>query len=135
MLAILIGAVLAVTAPETALHARWRACIADKSTNYEFDQCGGAYVKAADAQLNATWQKLMAAVASDPQTKAAMLTEQRSWLLYRNDACAFYGVQTDWGREGEVLSRPECIGGVLERRTADLGAYLAFVGPKGEGSQ
>lgn len=134
MLAILISAALASAAPETALHAQWRACTDEKTDNYDFDRCGGAYVKAADAQLNATWQRLMTAVAGEPRTKAALLTEQRSWLTYRNDACAFYGVG-DWGRAGEVLNGPECIGGVLERRNAELGTYLTFVGPTGQGSR
>ena len=130
MLSILISAALASAAPETAPHARWRACVARKTTNYDFDRCGGAYVQAADGELNATWRKLVAAVGGEPQTKAALLAEQRSWLAYRNSACAFYGVQADWGREGEVLDGPECVGGVLEQRTAELKAYLAFVEPK-----
>ena len=130
MIAILIGAMLASATPETALHAQWRACVDKKTNNYDFDRCGGAYVRAGDLQLNAMWKKLMAEVAQEPQTKAALLTEQRSWLAYRNNACAFYGIQVDWGREGDVLNRPECIGGVLERRTTELGTYLAFVRPK-----
>ena len=134
MLPMLLGAMLASAAPETALHARWRACTATKSNNYELGMCAGPYLKAADAQLNATWQKLMAAVASEPQTKAALLTEQRAWLVYSKTTCTFYSVQSDWGREGEVLDGPECSAVVIEHRTAELEAYLKYVGPNGEGS-
>jgi uncharacterized protein YecT (DUF1311 family) len=77
----------------------------------------------------------MAAVATEPQTKAALLKEQRAWLAYRATACGFYSVQADWGRAGEVLDGPECSAGVIERRTAELGAYLAYVGPNGEGAR
>lgn len=135
MLPILLGAMLAAAPPETALHARWRTCTATKSNNYELGICATPYLKAADAQLNATWQKLMAAVASEPQTKAALLTEQRAWLAYRNDACGFYGIQVDWGRAGEVMDGPECTAGVIERRTMELGTYLKYVGPNGQGSR
>ena len=135
MLAILIGAALASATPDTPAHATWRACTAKTGNNYEIGLCGGAYMKTADAQLNAAWRRLMAAVSTEPQTKAALLTEQRAWLGYSKTACAFYGVQADWGRAGEVSDGPECSAGVLERRTAELGAYLAYVGPDGQGSR
>jgi uncharacterized protein YecT (DUF1311 family) len=134
MLSLLLGAALASSAaPPTPLHARWRACVDTKTNNMDYGICGGAYVKAADAELNVAWKALSAAVAGEPQTKAALLSEQRAWLAYRNTACAFYSIQHDWGREGEVLDAPECVGGVLERRTAELKTYLAFVGPNGQG--
>jgi uncharacterized protein YecT (DUF1311 family) len=135
VLPMLLGALLASTAPETALHARWRTCTATKSNNYELGICAGPYLKDADAQLNATWRKLMAAVAGEPKTKAALLTEQRAWLSYPDTACAFYGVQDDWGRAGEVLDGPECSAEMIERRTAELAAYLDYVGPNGHGSR
>ena len=64
MLAMLLGTMLASTAPESALHARWRACTNTKSNNDELGMCATPYLKAADAQLNATWKQLMAAVAT-----------------------------------------------------------------------
>lgn len=135
MIAMLIGAALASATPETAAHQRWRECSASKGDNNQLGLCSGAYVKTADAQLNATWRRLMTAVAREPQTKAALLTEQRAWLGYSKTACGFYGVQADWGRAGEVSDGPECSAGVLERRTAELDAYLAYVGPTGQGSR
>lgn len=135
MLAMLLGTMLASTAPESALHARWRACTNTKSNNDELGMCATPYLKAADAQLNATWKQLMAAVANEPQTKAALLSEQRAWLAYRNAACGFYGIQADWGRAGEVLDGPECTAGVTERRTMELATYLKYVGPDGQGSR
>ena len=135
MLAILISAALATAAPEARLHAEWSNCVATKSDNYGYGVCSGTYMNAAEAQLNAAWKRLMSAVTRDPQTKAAMLTEQRAWLSYRNTACAFYGVQTDWGRTGEVLDGPECKAVVTERRTAELASYLKYVGPNGQGSR
>ncbi len=95
----------------------------------------GPYLKAADAQLNATWKKLMAAVASEPQTRGALITEQRAGLAYRNTACGFYGIQVDWGRAGYVMDGPECTVGVIERRNLELETYLNYVGRNGQGSR
>ena len=106
MLSPLLGTMLASATHKSALHARSRACTATKSNNFELGMCAGPYLKAADAQLNATWKKLMAAVASEPQTRGAFITEQRAGLAYRNTACGFYGIQVDWGRAGYVMDGP-----------------------------
>ena len=77
----------------------------------------------------------MAAVASEPQTRGELITEQRAWLAYRIIACAFYEIQVDWGRAGYVMDGPECTAGVIERRNMDLKTYLKYVGSKGQGSR
>lgn len=125
---VLLAAALATQPQKTVLHANWRTCVVHGKTNLDFAACGEIYVRAADAGLNVQWSRISAA--ADPATKAALLREQRAWLAYRVQVCAFYGLQVQWGREGEVLHRPECVAQVIERRTKELADYRAFIAAK-----
>lgn len=59
------------------------------------------------------------------RTKADLLEEQRAWNAFKEKSCLFYA-NGDWGREGQVLSFPNCRASVIAERTATLEAYGKF---------
>jgi len=124
--ALAAGVVLAVAlaAPPTRADALYDRCIDESDgSNAGWGACGSEYVKRADTALNATWKRVHGA--AEGRTKADLLTAQRAWIAYKEVACAFYA-NGDWGREGEVLQFPACLGAVIEARTAELEGYGAF---------
>lgn len=92
-------------------------------SNSAWSQCGGDWLKRADDKLNATWKKVYGK--ADGQSKTDMLAEQRLWNSYKESSCNFYA-NGDWGREGQVLSFPNCRANVIEMRTKQLQEYDAF---------
>lgn len=127
MAPLILSLLLLAPAQETPAETAWRACVDRTTTNYDWGQCGGDYVRAADAALNAEWKKLMAVV--DGETKADLIAEEKAWIAYRDGACRFYH-NGNWGREAEVLHYPGCVAGVIEQRTEQLADYREFVDPK-----
>jgi uncharacterized protein YecT (DUF1311 family) len=95
-------------------------CVDAGSTNTAWGECGGAFMKREDDKLNATWKRVYA-LTSD-QTKTDLLDEQRAWVKFRESACKFYA-NGERGREGQVLSYPACVAGVISDRTKALEAY------------
>jgi uncharacterized protein YecT (DUF1311 family) len=93
------------------------ACMKAATTNFDFGQCGGAYVKRADDALNATWKETYR-LASD-QTAKDLLAEEQAWIAYKEKSCLLYA-NGERGREGEVIAFPACRGQVIEQRTKDL---------------
>ncbi len=97
------------------------ACIdTSNGSNAAWAQCGGDWIKRADAAMNAAWKKLYGG--AEEKTKADLLAEQRLWNAYKEKACDFYA-NGDWGREGQVLSYPACRASVIEARTKQLQDY------------
>lgn len=103
-------------------------CINDSDgTNTAWGECGGAFMKREDDKLNTTWKRVFA-LTSD-QTKTDLLAEQRAWVQFREAACQFYA-NGDSGREGQVLSYPVCVAGVISDRTEALEGYEEDLTPK-----
>lgn len=94
-------------------------CVDAASDNASWAECGNALIQREDAKLNATWKRVYAQASG--QTKADLLTEQRAWIAFREASCKFYA-NGDFGREGQVLSYPPCVAGVIANRTSQLDA-------------
>lgn len=90
-------------------------------TNTAFAKCGGDWMSRADAKLNKVWKDLNARFADRDEAKKALLAEQRLWNAYKESSCLFY--QSDFGREGQVISFPACRAGVIEQRAKELESY------------
>lgn len=130
MLAALMAGAMATTMPASAAETAWRACVDRTTTNTDWGLCGQRYIAAADAALNVEWRRLMTVVSG--RTKTDLVAEERAWIAYRERACRFHA-NGDWGREGQVLSYPACVAGVIERRTVDLAGYRSALQPDGRG--
>jgi uncharacterized protein YecT (DUF1311 family) len=93
------------------------ACMKTATSNVDFAQCGGDYVKRADDALNAAWKQTYRLASG--QTAKGLLAEEQAWIAYKEKSCLFYA-NGDSGREGQVISFPGCRGQVIEQRTKDL---------------
>jgi uncharacterized protein YecT (DUF1311 family) len=97
--------------------AVYDACLKTATTNVDFSECGGAYIKRADDALNAAWKQTYRLASG--QTAKDLLAEEQAWIAYKDKSCLFYA-NGESGREGQVISFPGCRGEVIEQRTKDL---------------
>ncbi|TXH39294.1 MAG: DUF1311 domain-containing protein [Rhodospirillaceae bacterium] len=96
-------------------------------TNAAWSQCGAAFIKRADDQLNATWKRVYGATSG--QTRQDLLAEQRKWNNFKEASCRFYA-NGDWGRQGQVLDYAACRAKVIEERTEALEVYGTYFAPQ-----
>jgi uncharacterized protein YecT (DUF1311 family) len=116
----LLGAsltLLLIGASAARADAVYDACMKTANSNFDFSECGKAYLKRADDALNAAWKETYR-LASD-QTAKDLLAEEQAWIAYKEKSCLLYA-NGERGREGEVISFPACRGQVIEERTKDL---------------
>lgn len=108
-------------------------CDNETLNNMELDQCAGRAFKAADAELNVIWPKVLAAIDSmgadmpadaARDWKTAMIDAQRAWVTFKEDDCNT--VQYEWyGGSGASLAVTSCLYHHTAARVADLKArYL-----------
>jgi uncharacterized protein YecT (DUF1311 family) len=63
------------------------ACMKTATSNVDFGQCGGAYVKRADDALNAAWKQTYKLATG--QTAKDLLAEEQAWIAYkRSPVCS-----------------------------------------------
>jgi uncharacterized protein YecT (DUF1311 family) len=81
-----LAAILGVGAAGTAAAAP--DCTNPSSTP-EMNECGALEVKAADARLNATYQRVLKAFSDkeDAQVKSMLVNAQRAWIRFREADC------------------------------------------------
>jgi uncharacterized protein YecT (DUF1311 family) len=116
----LLGAslsLLLIGASAARADAVYDACMKTANSNFDFSECGKAYLKRADDALNAAWKETYR-LASDQTTKD-LLAEEQAWIAYKEKSCLLYA-NGERGREGEVIAFPACRGQVIEQRTKDL---------------
>jgi uncharacterized protein YecT (DUF1311 family) len=116
----LLGAslsLLLIGASAARADAVYDACMKTANSNFDFSECGKAYLKRADDALNAAWKETYR-LASD-QTAKDLLAEEQAWIAYKEKSCLLYA-NGERGREGEVIAFPACRGQVMEQRTKDL---------------
>jgi uncharacterized protein YecT (DUF1311 family) len=116
----LLGAslsLLLIGASAARADAVYDACMKTANSNFDFSECGKAYLKRADDALNAAWKETYR-LASD-QTAKDLLAEEQAWIAYKEKSCLLYA-NGERGREGEVIAFPACRGQVIEERTKDL---------------
>lgn len=116
LLAVFLG-LLVIGASAAHADEAYDACMKTATTNFDFGQCGGAYVKRADDALNAAWKQTYKLAMG--QTAKDLLAEEQAWIAYKEKSCLLYA-NGESGREGQVISFPQCRGGVIEQRTKDL---------------
>jgi uncharacterized protein YecT (DUF1311 family) len=97
--------------------AAFDACMKAASTNVDFGECGGSYMKRADDALNAAWKKVYPL--ANGQSAKDLLAEEQAWIAYKDKSCLLYA-NGENGREGQVISYPACRAGVIEARARDL---------------
>lgn len=121
----MLGAVLC--AGSAAADDKYSACVDTTSSNDEWAKCGGEFIEREEAKMDEAWQRLMEQTEGD--TTAALKAEQQAWTEFRKEACEFYSDPVAFGREGQVLSYPNCVAETIAGRTAQLKAYLGEIDP------
>ena len=104
-------------APDAAYAAYDQCMKTADDDNAAFDNCGGVLVTAEEARLNAAWQRIYPKLA--PQSKSALLAEERLWLAFKDSSCDYYK-SGDYGREGQTLSAPTCRADIIAARVDEL---------------
>jgi len=66
-----------------------KSCWDTAQTTYDMTMCGASEGKAADAELNRVYQRLMKDLT--PEQKASLIAAERAWIAFRKADCAFVG--------------------------------------------
>ena len=90
---------------------------ADPGTQFEMNQCAGKKYRAADANLNQVYRKLVAML--DEEERAQLKEAQTAWLKYRDTNCEFVADQYKGGSIRPLI-QATCLGDMTNRRTAEL---------------
>jgi uncharacterized protein YecT (DUF1311 family) len=101
-----------------------KACWNAAKTQLAMNECAGKEYRAADADMNAIYKKLIGL--PDKAFTKALRTSQRAWLQYRNAQLATYYPDP---KEYYVSVQPMCSAQILaemtRRRVQELKKYLA----------
>jgi len=90
---------------------------ADMQTQAEMNICWGNQYKAADAQLNKTYQQLVALLEADE--KAQLKSVEAAWIKYRDANCEFVADQYKGGSIRPMIYAM-CMADVTTNRTTEL---------------
>jgi uncharacterized protein YecT (DUF1311 family) len=90
---------------------------ADAQTQAEMTQCAGQAYKAADAELNQVYQKLVAML--DDEEKAQLKEVETAWLKYRDANCEFVSGQFKGGTIRPMI-HAYCLADVTKNRTTEI---------------
>lgn len=82
-LALLLPSLLWVAMAQAAAPADTPVCNPE-GTQTELNLCAFEEFQAADAELNATWRKVLARMADDPLAIAKLKAAQRLWIQFRD---------------------------------------------------
>lgn len=102
-------------------------------TQTEMNICAGLDYKAADAELNITYTKVIALMKEmdtnlPPKLKGAEKTlreAQRAWIPYRDKACGSHGFLARGGSMESMLVG-HCLADLTRRRIKELNALTGF---------
>jgi uncharacterized protein YecT (DUF1311 family) len=85
-IAVTLGAAAhAAPSPKSELPKCWDTAM----TTYDMMMCASQDTKAADADLNKAYRKLLASVT--PEQKEKLVAAERAWITFRDADCAFVG--------------------------------------------
>jgi uncharacterized protein YecT (DUF1311 family) len=109
-------------------------CFEQAKSQNETNQCAGQDVGAADAELNAVYQRLQSLYADEPEFLAKLKTAQRAWIAFRDaELEARFPANDKAVNYGSMF--PTCAGAVLadltRKRTAQLTVWVDGV-PEGD---
>ncbi len=96
--------------------------------------CAGQDFEKADAELNALWPKVRAALKEQddelkdidpnyPGAEAALLKAQRAWIDYRDGSCELAGFEARGGSMEPMLVAA-CLADMTQKRTDELKDFL-----------
>jgi len=114
---------LAVAVLLSAPPARAADC-ADAPNQAAMNACAGKAYEAADAELNALYQKIRQRLAGDAETTKLFVAAQRAWLPFRDAECKFAASSVSGGSIYPTIYA-ECLERLTKARIADFNAYLA----------
>ena len=97
----------------------------DPITQTEMNQCAAADLKRADAQLNASYKKLMTQL--DANQKAEVKSIQLAWIKFKDLNCKFESSSAEGGSMQPLL-RDTCLTQLTEARTKDLKSWIESFG-------
>jgi uncharacterized protein YecT (DUF1311 family) len=89
----------------------------DAQSQFEMNQCAGKAYKAADAELNQVYQKLVAIL--DDEEKAQLKNVETAWLKYRDANCEFAADQFKGGSIRPMI-HAFCLADMTRNRTAEI---------------
>ena len=94
---------------------------ADAQSQAEMNMCWGNEYKAADAQLNKTYQDFMSKL--DESEKVQLKNAQFAWLKYRDLNCEFVADQYKGGTMRPMIAAI-CLANTTNNRTTELKAQM-----------
>ncbi len=91
------------------------------TTTVEINECTAREAKAADRQLNQTYQKLRPKLSTKQRQR--LTQAQSEWINFRDRTCEYEAGEWEGGT-GASAAYSACISRVTTQRTADLQRYL-----------
>ena len=136
-LVVILGLATSTKAQEKELSPEFRTCLDKAVTNPEFAECSGAEIKRQEALLTTAWARVSSRMKrfdevslTGDHSHAALLKEQRSWIVYKDASCRYFDNREAFGREGEVIHFGVCRVGVLMQRVKELNDLIEFLKPR-----
>lgn len=106
----------------TVAHAQRRKAkdpCADAQSQAELNICSGQKFKAADAELNRVYGRLVSRLADDAPQRERLKAAEVSWLKYRDDNCDYEASMYEGGSI-KPLIHASCLERMTKARTAEL---------------
>ena len=91
----------------------------DPQSQAEMNMCAAKRFKAADAELNRVYNRLVSKLGDDAGRLARLKTAEVSWLKYRDDNCEYEGSAFEGGSM-KPLIYSSCLERMTKARTAEL---------------
>ena len=118
----LLALLLSCAALLTVAHAqksRAKDPCANAQTQYEMNVCSAEKYKAADAELNRVYNRLVSRLEGDAGQIAKLKTAETSWLKYRDDNCDYVASAYEGGSIKPLIYNT-CMEQMTKARTAEL---------------
>lgn len=122
----LLALVLSSAALSAAASAQRRAAddpCRDPQSQAEMNMCAAKRFKAADAELNRVYNRLVSMLGGNSDSLARLKAAEVSWLKYRDDNCDY---EADFFEGGSMrpLIYSSCLERMTKSRTAELRGQL-----------
>jgi uncharacterized protein YecT (DUF1311 family) len=91
----------------------------DPQSQAEVNMCAGEKFKAADAELNRVYKRLVSKLADDEGQREKLKAAETAWLKYRDDNCEYEASFFDGGSMRPLILS-SCFERMTKARTAEL---------------
>jgi len=118
----LLALALSCAALSAAAYAQKRAAddpCRDPQSQAEMNMCAAKKFKAADAELNRIYNRLVSRLADNAGQRERLKAAEVSWLKYRDDNCDFEASRYEGGSI-KPLIHGSCLERMTKARTAEL---------------